>query len=122
MFFRRKKDDPEPSVTPPAPTFDLAARDERSRRQQFGITVAELVKRGIVPAEAELLGLSGDIECHACITAAGKIRLESGEEFDGPSAAAMAALNRGSWNGWTFWRVIMPDGTHPTLDALRQRQ
>jgi hypothetical protein len=81
--------------------------------------VAKLVEWNYLPREAQLVGQFKDLECHAQLTANGKIRIDSGEEFDSPSPAAIAALNRGSWNGWTFWKVVLPDGTRPTLDSIR---
>jgi hypothetical protein len=94
------------------------ATTERSRAH-FGVTVAQLVDHGYIPREARLVGLFKDTTCHARLTADGKIRIESGAVFESPSPAAIAALDRGSWNGWTFWRVVQPDGTQPTLDAVR---
>ena len=94
------------------------ATTERSR-VHYGITVARLVEAGYIEREARLVGVLRDTEYHAQLTPDGRIRLESGEVFESPSPAAIAALNRGSWNGWTFWHVVRPDGTRPTLDAIR---
>jgi len=94
------------------------ATTERSR-VHYGITVARLVDAGYIEREARLVGVLRDAEYPAQLTPDGRIRLESGEVFDSPSAAAIAALNRGSWNGWTFWHVVRPDGTRQTLDAIR---
>ncbi|HZM77161.1 MAG TPA: DUF262 domain-containing protein [Candidatus Limnocylindrales bacterium] len=94
------------------------AATERSR-VHFGVTVARLVERGYIDREAKLVGLFRDAAYHAQLTADGRIQIDSGEIFDSPSPAAIAVLNRGSWNGWTFWHVTRPDGTKPTLDAIR---
>jgi hypothetical protein len=91
---------------------------ERSRAH-FGVTVAKLVERGHIEREARLIGSLGNVDYYAQLTIDGKIRVESGEIFDSPSPAAFAVLNRGSWNGWTFWRVIRADGSQETLDAIR---
>jgi hypothetical protein len=88
-------------------------------RAHFGVSVAKLVEHGYIERDARLIGSFADTECHAQLTSDGKIRVESGEVFDSPSPAAIAVLNRGSWNGWTFWRVVGPDGTQATLDAIR---
>jgi hypothetical protein len=94
------------------------ATTERTRAH-FGVTVAQLVEKGYIDREARLVGLLGEAVHQAQLTVDGKIRIESGAVFDSPSPAAIAVLERGSWNGWTFWRVVRPDGSQPTLDAIR---
>ena len=94
------------------------ATTERSRAH-FGVTVAQLVERNYIDREARLVGLLRDVEYHAQLTPDGRIQIDSGEAFESPSPAAIAVLNRGSWNGWTFWHVVRPDGHRPTLDAIR---
>lgn len=54
------------------------------------------------------------------LTPHGTIRLESGAELGSPSAAAMTALARPSWNGWTFWSVRHADGSRTRLDVIRR--
>ncbi len=102
-------------IVPSAP--GRQATTERSR-VHFGVTVAMLVDRGYIEREARLVGVR-EGQYHAQLTPDGRIRVESGEVFDSPSPAAGAVLNRGSWNGWTFWHVARSDGTSPTLDAVR---
>ncbi|MFC7484963.1 DUF262 domain-containing protein [Luedemannella flava] len=94
-------------------------RTERTRAH-FGISISRLMERGFIPPEAALVGTFRDLDYHARVTHDGQIRLDSGELFDSPSSAAGGALNRGSWNGWTFWRVALPDGSNPTLNAVRR--
>lgn len=53
----------------------------------------------------------------ALVTDAGRIRLETGEEFRSPSRAAIAAANTRVLDGWHAWTV---EPEYRTLDALRQ--
>lgn len=89
-------------------------------RAYFGISVEQLVQRGLVPAGANLVGSCRGTDYHARLTAEGRFVIESGETFNSPSAAAAAVLERPSWPGWTFWRVVLADGTTATLDAIRK--
>jgi hypothetical protein len=50
----------------------------------------------------------------------GTVRLDTGAEFASPSAAAMTALDRPSWNGWTFWSVVHRTGTRTRLEVVRR--
>lgn len=61
-----------------------------------------------------------DAEYRAEVTGTGRIRIETGEEFESPSPAATAVLDRPSWNGWVFWSVVNPDGSRTGLDAIRK--
>ncbi len=94
-------------------------RPAERKRAHFGITIMNLVEGGFMPPQAALVGTFQDLDYHARVTADGQLRLDSGEVFDSPSSAAGAALNRSSWNGWTFWRVVLPDGSTPELNAIR---
>jgi hypothetical protein len=85
-----------------------------------GITVSQLVQRGLVPTGARVVGSHKGTDYHAQVTAEGHFIVDSGETFTSPSAAAAAVLDRPSAAGWTFWRVTLPDGTSATLDALRR--
>jgi hypothetical protein len=100
---------------------EVAARPATTERSRvhFGVTVAKLVERGYMDRGAKLVGSMRDVEFHAQLTPDGRIQIESGEVFESPSPAAIAVLNRGSWNGWTFWHVVRSDGTTPTLDEIR---
>ncbi len=53
----------------------------------------------------------------ATVTETGRIRLDSGEEFQSPSRAAVAAANTRVLDGWRAW-VVEPE--RRSLDALRQ--
>ena len=48
------------------------------------------------------------------------VETESGDEFEAPSPAAMAVLDKQSWNGWTFWHLQDADGSLIRLDSLRR--
>lgn len=92
----------------------------RDRRAHFGMSLRQLVDKGAVPAGCELVGSLRGIEYRAQVTEQARIRIESGEQFESPSPAAMAVLDRQSWNGWLFWQVINSDGTVTKLDDIRK--
>jgi hypothetical protein len=104
-------------LVPDAP----AVRQGRSRaRTHFGVSLRLLVEKGAIPADTKLVGALHNEEYTAVLTPDGRITVESGETFESPSRAAGAVLQRPSWNGWGFWRVVLPNGTTPTLDAIRK--
>ena len=85
---------------------------------KYGVTIRQLVDAGMIRRGSELVGAHSGQEHTALVTAEGRI-LVGDTEFDAPSPAAMAALDRRSWNGWAWWRVKTPGGTRP-LSRIRQ--
>jgi len=79
--------------------------------KSYGVTIRDLVEAGLVAPGAQLVGTHSGVEYSATVTAEGRIRLDHGDEFDAPSPAAMAALDRNSWNGWAWWRIKTSIGT-----------
>jgi hypothetical protein len=105
----------------PVPTTHAAVRPIGARAH-FGISVARLLEKGYIAPGSELVGSHQNVDYMARLTHEGRIRVtDSGETFDTPSAAAAAALDRPSWNGWAFWRVIGPAVPLTTLDAIRRK-
>jgi hypothetical protein len=99
------------------------ARTPRRRRTKahFDVTVAQLLEHGLLRAGTRLVGEYKGEQFAAELTGTGRIRIDTGEEFESPSPAAMAVLERASWNGWTFWCVSGPDGSTTRLTEIRQR-
>jgi hypothetical protein len=83
------------------------------------VTLADLMRSGAL-RPGRLVGEHLGQEYTAQLTPAGTVRLESGAEFASPSAAAMTALDRPSWNGWTFWAIEHRDGSRTRLEVLRR--
>ena len=81
----------------------------------------QLVDRGLLAISDQLVGSHKGVDYHAVLTPLARIRIESGEEFESPSPAAMAVLGRQSWNGWMFWQVVNPDGSTMRFDDLRKQ-
>lgn len=79
--------------------------------KNYDVSARDLVDTGLVPAGARLVGTHSGIEYSATVTEHGRIRLDHGDEYDAPSPAAMAALDRKSWNGWSWWRLETANGT-----------
>jgi Protein of unknown function DUF262/Restriction Enzyme Adenine Methylase Associated len=90
-------------------------------RMRFDITLRQLVEYGHLPAGSQLIGTHRGSDHKAVLTDQARIRIESGEEFEAASPAAMAVLDRQSWNGWKFWQVVQPDGSLLRLDDVRKR-
>ena len=90
-----------------------------SSQRHYGVSFRQLVTAGLVSAGTRLTGSRSGEEATATVTAAGRIQLADGREFDSPSAAAIAALHVRSWNGWAFWRVVTPSGPI-RLSRIRQ--
>ncbi|GGO85365.1 hypothetical protein GCM10012280_18970 [Wenjunlia tyrosinilytica] len=83
------------------------------------VGVADLLSGGLLKEGEQLKfvrRLVGETH-HATVTSKGWIRLDDGDEFRSPSAAAAAAVGSGSFDGWNAWTVN--DGR--PLAALRQQ-
>lgn len=106
-----------PAVAAGAPPDEvpLAPRQRRSS----AVSLAELLRAGVL-RPGRLIGEHLGTEYVAELTPHGTVRLDSGAEFTSPSAAAMTALDRPSWNGWTFWAVEHSGGTRTKLEVIRR--
>jgi hypothetical protein len=102
---------PELTAAPPATHLPR-------QRIRSPITLADLLRVGALQP-GRLVGEHQQVEYVAELTPRGTVRLASGVEFASPSAAAMTALDKPSWNGWTFWAVPHPDGSRTRLDVIR---
>jgi hypothetical protein len=92
---------------------------ERTRtRKAYGVGVADLVRVGLIRPGDTLVGQHRDTTYEATVLEDARIQTSRGGAFDTPSRAAMDALDRGSWNGWTFWRLKR---TGALLGELRDR-
>jgi hypothetical protein len=83
------------------------------------VTLTELLRAGVL-RPGRLVGEHLGTEYFAELTPHGTVRLDTGAEFTSPSAAAMTALDRPSWNGWTFWAVQHASGDRTRLEVLRR--
>lgn len=83
------------------------------------VRVADLVRAGLLDVGTELVFTRPrmGITYLAEVSKDHAIRLTDGRQFASPSRAAMAAVGRGSFDGWNAW--TLRDGT--SLDTLRQR-
>jgi hypothetical protein len=97
----------------------LGGRVVPAQRGQATVSLADLIRSGEL-RPGRLVGEHLGQEYTAQLTAAGTVRLESGAEFASPSAAAMTALDRPSWNGWTFWAIEHRDGSRTRLEVIRR--
>jgi hypothetical protein len=100
------------------PAADLAPHAPRQRRAT-PLSLADLLRAGTL-RPGRLVGEHLGIEYYSELTPQGTVRLDTGAEFTSPSTAAMTALDRPSWNGWTFWAVEYPGGLRTKLDVLRR--
>jgi hypothetical protein len=98
-----------------------AQRSKAASRNHFGVSVIQLVQAGLVAADARLVGTHGGNEYRAQLTPSGSFKIDSsGEVLTSPSRAAATVLGRPTAPGWTFWRVVQPDGTSASLDSIRR--
>lgn len=96
----------------------VESRPPRRKRRSYGVSMGDLVRAGLLMEGDVLVGTHLSRTFRAGVMADGRIRTSGGSPFDSPSAAAMDVLNRGSWNGWLFWRL---ERTGDGLDVLRER-
>ncbi len=98
-----------------APPGDAASREGRR------VGLPDLIEAGLLEEGVEIVWPRPRLgqEYRARITAGGQIALPDGREFSTPSAAAMAAANMASYDGWHAWRVGSAQG--PLLDDLRRQ-
>jgi len=90
----------------------------RRRHTHHGVTVAELIAEGMLPAGTRLTSTNGVYPANARIDADGSITMD-GTTYETPSAAAAAARG-GAANGWDFWAVDA-DGRRTPLASYRAR-
>src|SRR6266511_2286382 len=83
----------------------VAPAKARGKRANYRVEFRRLVQTGLIPIGVVLVGQHRGRTYRATVLADGRIRTETGEAFESPSAAAMDVLNRQSWNGWTFWHL-----------------
>lgn len=107
-------------VDAPVPQSPSPADDSDRGRRAYSATLLDLLRAGLVRAGDHLTGTHLGREHRATVTGEGYIRLDDGAVHRTPSAAAMATLNRQSWNGWAWWRVERDDGS-VLLSRLRER-
>ncbi len=91
----------------------------RRVRAAFDVTPLALIEAGLL-YPGRLVGEYLGREYQAELTDRGRIRVEAGHEFASVSRAAIAVLRKRSWNGWTFWATVMPDGRRVRLNELRK--
>jgi hypothetical protein len=98
-----------------------AAADPVAPRQRTvaTMTLTDLLSAGML-RPGRLVGEHLGVEYVAELTPHGTVRLDTGAEFASPSAAAMTALDRPSWNGWTFWAVQHASGDRTRLEVIRR--
>ncbi len=99
----------------------VAASEPVAPRQRTvaAVTLTELLRAGVL-RPGRLVGEHLGTEYFAELTPHGTVRLDTGAEFTSPSAAAMTALDRPSWNGWTFWAVQHASGDRTRLEVIRR--
>ena len=89
-------------------------------RVRFVVSLRQLVDAGLLTPGCALVGSHRGSDYRAELTLDARIRLDSQEEFDSLSPAAMTVLGRQSWNGWMFWHVANADGSLTRLDDIRK--
>jgi hypothetical protein len=90
--------------TVPKKVSPVLQRARRSRAR-YEVTLEQLIGAGMLNVGDVLTGVSRGVRYNATLENGGKLRVESGELFGSPSAAGMFVLDRGSLNGWTFWKI-----------------
>jgi uncharacterized protein with ParB-like and HNH nuclease domain len=95
-------------------------RTKARSRSRFDITLRQLMDQGHLAAGDQLIGSYRGTDHKAHLTDQARIRIESGEEFEAASPAAIAVLETQSSNGWKFWQVVRPDGSLTRLDEVRK--
>lgn len=97
-----------------------ASSDGRSAAGRPAVGFRDLCLFGLLDSGDVLVGRSAKYPARAVVTDDYRIRLENGEEFDSPSAAAHRAIalagGSAKANGWDFWGA---DGS--SLAAVRSR-
>ncbi len=106
--------------------YDLMGKQRRSSKQEK-LSLKKLQEgngkqpplakyiRGSMKLRAKHLGKS----YRGSIRKDGRVRYD-GAVYESPSAAAAAAVGRGSYNGWQFWRYERAPGDWVRLSKLRE--
>ncbi|RSM60378.1 hypothetical protein DMH04_54075, partial [Kibdelosporangium aridum] len=93
-------------------------RVARRTRARYDVKVGDLVATGTIKPNEQLHGEYKGQQYSAVVQRDGRIRIDSGELFNAPSAAAMFLIDRQACNGWEFWKIRR--GTRKmTLKSIR---
>ena len=107
---------PPRAVTPERITAQAVSR--RTRAHFGAITIARLVSANALHAGEALSLVYRKRQYTAAINADGQIELPTGERFDSPSPAGMAATGKPTMNGWSYWKVVR-EGKNVALFDVR---
>lgn len=83
---------------------------QQKRQAFYGVSVSDLITAGLLSPGEGLTGTRSGVAYRATILPDGRIRTESGVEFDTLSGAADTLTGRSN-NGWEFWRVSRREGS-----------
>ncbi|GAA1606923.1 DUF262 domain-containing protein [Kribbella hippodromi] len=99
-----------------------ARRPDPSRtrtRARYDVSVADLITKGLLPADAELIGQRRGERFQAQVLADGRIQVASGETFRSLSGAGEFVLQTKACPGWNFWQTQL-DGRLVRLIDIRR--
>ena len=89
-----------------------------TRNAFYGVSLSDLLAAGLLKLGESLRGARAGSEYRGVLVSGGKVRIETGQEFDTLSGAADKLTGKSN-NGWTFWQVGR-EGTWRELAAIRQ--
>jgi|10_taG_2_1085330.scaffolds.fasta_scaffold03366_5 DNA-binding transcriptional MerR regulator len=108
---------PTPKKKPPIKKKKTQRRSSNSR-----ITIADLLEKGVLWPEAQLIKEYKGTVYKAVIDKNGLIKvltINNDQQFGSPSTAAVAITNK-PINGWTWWKVSK-NGSEKILDHYRKK-
>jgi hypothetical protein len=88
-------------------------------RARYDVTVADLIAKGFLGANAELVGIRRGQRFHAKALTDGRIQLASGETFRSLSGAGEFVLQAKACQGWNFWQAHVNGGLVRLIDIRR---
>ncbi|MFG1814469.1 DUF262 domain-containing protein [Kribbella sp. NPDC049174] len=111
----------DPAVFGTLPTVATRRPDPtRTRtRARYDVTVADLIVKGLLPSNAQLVGLRRGERFHALALADGRIQVASGEIFRSLSGAGEFVLQTKACPGWNFWQADVDGGLVRLIDIRR---
>lgn len=103
----------------PVVSPQTADRSRTRTRARYDVAITDLVAKGVLPANATLIGRRRGELFQAEILDDGRIQVTSGETFRSLSAAGEFVLQTKSCPGWNFWHAQL-DGREARLSDLRR--
>ncbi|MBT2418034.1 DUF1524 domain-containing protein [Streptomyces sp. ISL-22] len=103
----------------PVPAPQRPDRSRTRTRARYDVAIIDLIAKGLLPANANLVGQRRGELFHAQVLDDGRIQVSSGETFRSLSAAGEFVLQTKACPGWNFWQTQLNGRLVRLIDIRR---